>query len=574
MSIRTFFELTGFVLLTTLLTACGGGGGSGGNSSSTSSSGGGTGSSSSSSSSGGGSGTPLNVSFSEGDYWEFFWTDETTTFAQGSGTSGDVSVGRYRITLGTSVLIQGREAFPLNITGDTGGGEFAPRWTHVAVGDDGSLLGSTDGAGLQTVYNAASDQWSGGGMFVDFGDNPVEVSSGMFPGVYNQLSATLAEYEFDDARCETILGNTICDDDSTQFSEREYYKTGIGPVGFALRISYSSDGGGFFSSHTINETIELIDTSFTATDGSVFNLPPWEEVDSLNIARYRHSAVALDGKIYVLGGLSSTNVTLSSVEIYDPATDQWTTGAPMPTATSRPAVSVGGRIYVPLDTNSVMVFDPATGWSTLTPAGGPGIDMLDIAPYNDTTFGFGDVFLGVRQSTVLTGQLIFGGYAGSTNQWLFSGGSNQGFAELLRFSVEVVGDRLFVIGGFGQSGSILDDRGARDNIMEFDIVNDQWVTTGPGRLTLARESHASAVYNGKIYIFGGIPNSCGFSGCNPGNPFREGEVFDPVTKQSAELPQMLRPREEFAAVELDGKIYVIGGSGDGVMAEVERYTPE
>ncbi|HEX7026535.1 MAG TPA: kelch repeat-containing protein, partial [Gammaproteobacteria bacterium] len=474
-----------------LLTACGGGGGGGGGNSGNGSSGGSSGGGGGGGSSGGGGGStslPLNLDPQQGDYWEFLWTRETINFAQGSGTDEDIRTGRYQITLGTSTLIQGREAFPLIVSGDTGGGEFAPRWTHIAVGDDGSLLGSTDGAGLATIYNAASDEWSGGGMFVDFGSNEVAVSNGLFPGIYNQVSATMAEYAFEDARCQTILGNTICDDDSTQYSEREYYKSGIGAVGYALRIFYSSDGGGFFTSHTLNETIELIDTSFTATDGSVFSLPPWEEVDGLNTARYRHSAVALNGKIYVLGGLSSTNTVLNSMEIYDPATDAWSFGPSMPAATTRPAVAVDGRIYVPLDTGSLMVFDPATGWSptALQPPNGPGIDMLDIAPYNDTTFGFGQVFVGASMSTILTGVIRFGGYAPSTNQWLFSGGGDQGYAELLRFSVEVVGDSMFVIGGFGQSGSLLDDRGARDNIMEFDIINGQWVTTGPGRLNLAR----------------------------------------------------------------------------------------
>jgi N-acetylneuraminic acid mutarotase len=56
-----------------------------------------------------------------------------------------------------------------------------------------------------------------------------------------------------------------------------------------------------------------------------------------------------DGKLYVFGGLSLRNPqtgrvdTLRTTTIYDPATDSWTTGKPMPTPTSDVAAS---RIFV------------------------------------------------------------------------------------------------------------------------------------------------------------------------------------------------------------------------------------
>jgi N-acetylneuraminic acid mutarotase len=56
-----------------------------------------------------------------------------------------------------------------------------------------------------------------------------------------------------------------------------------------------------------------------------------------------------DGKLYVFGGLSLRNPqtgrvdTLRTTTIYDPATDSWTTGKPMPTPSSDVAAS---RIFV------------------------------------------------------------------------------------------------------------------------------------------------------------------------------------------------------------------------------------
>jgi hypothetical protein len=58
------------------------------------------------------------------------------------------------------------------------------------------------------------------------------------------------------------------------------------------------------------------------------------------------SAVAYDGKIYVIGGSSGFCVPLSTVEVYDPATNRWITKASMPTARwAFGTVMHGGKIY-------------------------------------------------------------------------------------------------------------------------------------------------------------------------------------------------------------------------------------
>ena len=103
---------------------------------------------------------PLNVTLKQGEYLEFAWQTEQRNFAQPSTTTLESAAGRFTLTLGASVLIQGQVAFPLTRTGNAG--TFAPRWTHFAMAADGSLLGSTDGAGLKKIYDAASSTWTGG----------------------------------------------------------------------------------------------------------------------------------------------------------------------------------------------------------------------------------------------------------------------------------------------------------------------------------------------------------------------------------------------------------------------------
>lgn len=67
----------------------------------------------------------------------------------------------------------------------------------------------------------------------------------------------------------------------------------------------------------------------------------WEAKEPLPTARMDASAVALNGKIYVIGGYNDAEGgQLSQVEIYDPATDSWTKGAKLPSARSNAGAAV------------------------------------------------------------------------------------------------------------------------------------------------------------------------------------------------------------------------------------------
>ncbi|MCX6950820.1 MAG: hypothetical protein NTV51_01340 [Verrucomicrobia bacterium] len=67
--------------------------------------------------------------------------------------------------------------------------------------------------------------------------------------------------------------------------------------------------------------------------------------------RAHAAAVVHQGKIYVIGGQAvvraSALVQTGQVEIFDPATGQWTSGAPMPTPRETAATRVGDFILVP-----------------------------------------------------------------------------------------------------------------------------------------------------------------------------------------------------------------------------------
>jgi N-acetylneuraminic acid mutarotase len=72
----------------------------------------------------------------------------------------------------------------------------------------------------------------------------------------------------------------------------------------------------------------------------------WITKADMPTARSYLSASVVNGKIYVIGGLSNQSIALPTVEMYDPETDTWERKADMPTARMNlSTVVVDGKIY-------------------------------------------------------------------------------------------------------------------------------------------------------------------------------------------------------------------------------------
>ena len=77
----------------------------------------------------------------------------------------------------------------------------------------------------------------------------------------------------------------------------------------------------------------------------------WSVLTETPVGVRANAAIGLDGKLWVLGGLADNGDTTSRVDIYDPATDTWTSGPDLPAAGSlngfgADAVTVNGVILV------------------------------------------------------------------------------------------------------------------------------------------------------------------------------------------------------------------------------------
>jgi N-acetylneuraminic acid mutarotase len=139
-------------------------------------------------------------------------------------------------------------------------------------------------------------------------------------------------------------------------------------------------GAGLFTCSVVDDVVYLIG-GVTGEMNMVWAYDPaddsWEEKRPLTFERVSPASAVVDGKILVFGGCRTVTDNpctdpLEVVEEYDPRTDRWTVKAPMPTARfGLSAVALDGKVYAigggGTDESTVLeVYDPASdSWEVL-----------------------------------------------------------------------------------------------------------------------------------------------------------------------------------------------------------------
>jgi N-acetylneuraminic acid mutarotase len=224
-----------------------------------------------------------------------------------------------------------------------------------------------------------------------------------------------------------------------------------------------------------------------------------------------HAAEVWNGKLMLFGGMGQGRAT---VQIYDPATDVWTLGPPLPfPGGSIASALIGSRIYLAggIDdhgTRGEMVrYDPATGTFTqLAPMP---------LPRNHT--------------------------ASATD-----------------------GKRFFIFGGRGPgSGDHNVVANGFDEVQIYDPVTDRWSVSGvgdsaPARLPQARGGMGKAVYDGKeFWVFGG--ETLDGPGADRRGVYNRVDIYDPVANRWRTGPPMPSARHGIFPVLIGDRIFVIAG---------------
>jgi len=109
---------------------------------------------------------------------------------------------------------------------------------------------------------------------------------------------------------------------------------------------------------------------------------------------YDYSSAVVDDKIYIISGAFANSSLSSLVQIFDPKTNNWTNGAPIPTPMHQAAAGATTGTYAPkriyiIGGNTTQAYDPQTNnWTN-------GADMptprheLAVAVVNDTLYALG-----------------------------------------------------------------------------------------------------------------------------------------------------------------------------------------
>jgi N-acetylneuraminic acid mutarotase len=185
----------------------------------------------------------------------------------------------------------------------------------------------------------------------------------------------------------------------------------------------------------------------------------WETKTPMPTARYGFKANAVDGKIYLAGGWYRLETTYNNVDksaqvdVYDPSTDTWATGAPMPTAVANYASAVvDNKIYVisgvasgSTTTNLTQTYNPRIDkWSFGAPIP-MGVSGAAAGATTGTEAPKAIYVLGGANDTYpLNGQYTNQVYFPATNSWSMAVSMPIDRAGL---SVPVVNDKLYAIGG-------------------------------------------------------------------------------------------------------------------------------
>lgn len=293
--------------------------------------------------------------------------------------------------------------------------------------------------------------------------------------------------------------------------------------------------------------------------------PVWSTAAPAGVARQELYPEVLDGRIYVAGGLLNPNTGYSAhFEAYDPAQDRWTRLATLPQARHHIALAaVGGLIHAVGGFSGgfprwqaqadVFVYDPATDqWRAGEPLPTPRAEGV-AAAVGGKVYVIGGRVRATPQAS------HFNDHEDTTSTDVFdpvarrwSRGAPAPTARNSSASA-VIDGRIYVVGGRRAlkqpDGSLRQVNVATLEV--FDPASGMWTTRAP--MPQAQGGLAAATHAGKLLVFGGeqwVPDP---------KVFAQAWSYDPATDRWSALPSLPTPRHGLGAATVGDRVHVFGG---------------
>lgn len=258
---------------------------------------------------------------------------------------------------------------------------------------------------------------------------------------------------------------------------------------------------------------------------------------------------ALNGKLYLVAGKTGSGPQ-STMYIYDPASDTWSTGPSLPgPAVENPAVvAVNGKLYVfggstlPFagSVTNAAVFDPSTNaWTPLAPMpvarGGATAKAL-----GSSVYVVGGMDGGASLATVSV-------YSLGANTWaagppMSTRRDNPGSA--------VLDGKLYVFGGRTRNADGSTPNGTLNTVEMFDPATGTW--TPRAAMPTGRRTMVVGTLNGRAQVMGG-------EAAPDGSAFNQNEEYDPIANAWTTLRSLPTPRHGAVAGTINGVVYVVAG---------------
>jgi len=314
---------------------------------------------------------------------------------------------------------------------------------------------------------------------------------------------------------------------------------------------------GVLAGATILAVTQAAAQSSTAAYDVVHN--SWSMGANMPIGTQSAAAGAIGKNIYVVGGVTGTGAPINANQIYNTETDQWTTGAAMPTAEAGAGAVVNGILYVIGPGHTLQAYDPVSNTWRVAPLPFNLDSVPSAVVYNNVIY----VIVGYSGRTISNG---VESYDPATNTWTREAGTlvakgNSAMGVLGAMIVSAGGSEIMC--GIQGCGPV--ETGDNEG---YNVTRNKWKMLAA--VPTSREAGCAWAIAGQLYFAGGLGTYGQLE-----TALSVLEAYSPKSNSWTTLASMPMAVSYPSSAKVGGRLYCFGGfnNANGTANYVQIYQP-